>query len=141
MKCPRDGADLASVQVSGIELDKCHHCDGLWFDQGELERVQKMDHSDVEEQLEQQYGSPTVEPGNVDGYMRCPRCDDGRLNGVTYTFQKRVKIDRCDKCFGVWIDDKELDAILGEKKQLEQAANSGHLGAMLRAIGKKLSGG
>lgn len=140
MKCPRDGAELAPVKVGAIEIDKCHQCDGLWFDEGELQRIQKMDRTDLEEQLEMQYGDPTVEPGQVDGYMRCPRCDDGRLNAVTYTFEKRMKIDRCDKCFGVWIDDKELDAILGEKKALEQVATSGHLGAILRAIGKKRGG-
>lgn len=140
MKCPRDGAKLAPVMIGAIEIDKCHQCDGLWFDPGELERIQKMDRTDFEDQIEQQYGNPTVEPGETDGYMRCPRCDEGRLNEVTYTFVKRVKIDRCDTCFGVWIDDDELDAILGEKKDLEKVANSGRLGAFLRAIGGKLGG-
>lgn len=136
MKCPRDGAELSRVRVADIELDKCHHCDGLWFDAGELERLQKLDRTDVEEQLERQYGSPSAEPGETKGYMRCPRCADGRLQQFTYTYQKRVKIDRCDKCFGLWIDDKELDAILGEKRQLETVAGSGLLKAVLRMAGK-----
>lgn len=138
MKCPRDGAELATVKVAGIELDKCHHCDGIWFDPGELDRIRKLDRSDLEEQIERQYGNPKTEPGEVAGYMRCPRCDDGRLNQITYTFEKRVKIDRCDKCFGVWVDDQELDAILGEKKSLEKMADSSRLKAFLRATSKLL---
>ncbi|MGI9457060.1 MAG: zf-TFIIB domain-containing protein, partial [Aeoliella sp.] len=129
MKCPRDGAELATVFVAGIELDKCHHCDGLWFDRGELERVQKLERTDIEEQLEQQFGDPTVEAGKVEGYMRCPRCPEGRLQQVTYTIEKRVKIDRCEDCLGVWIDDTELDAIIGEKKQLEEIGEGGRIKA------------
>lgn len=140
MKCPRDGAELATVRVAGIELDKCHHCDGLWFDPGELDRVRKLDRADLEEQIERQYGDPEVAAGEVDGYMRCPRCDDGRLNQVTYTFQKRVKIDRCDKCYGVWVDDEELDAIIGEKQQLEKIAESSAIKAFMRAAARVMGG-
>lgn len=134
MKCPRDGAELKPVRVDGIELDKCHHCDGLWFDAGELDRVRKLDRSDIEEQIERQYGSPEVPAGKVEGYMRCPRCPDGRLNQVTYTFEKRVKIDRCDHCFGVWVDNSELDAIIGEKQQLERVADSSPIKAFMRVM-------
>lgn len=133
MKCPRDGSELAKVYVAGIELDKCHHCDGIWFDRGELDRVRKLDRSDIEEQLEQQYGNPEVQPGEVEGYMRCPRCSDGRLQQYTYTYGNRVRIDRCNECLGVWVDNNELDAILGEKKQLEQIADSSAIKAFMRA--------
>jgi uncharacterized protein len=132
MKCPRDGSELRQVRVNGIELDKCHQCDGIWFDPGELDRIRELDRSDVEEQIEQQYGNPNIAQGQVDGYMRCPRCADGRLNQITYTFERRVKIDRCDQCFGVWLDDKELDAIIGEKKQLEELADNSALKAFMR---------
>ncbi len=135
MKCPRDGAELAVVRVEGIELDKCHHCDGLWFDAGELDRVRELDRSGVEEQIEQQYGSPTVAAGEVDGYMRCPRCDNGRLQQFTYTYNNRVRIDRCNECMGVWVDDSELDAIIGENQQLEKIADTSAIKAFMRAAG------
>lgn len=136
MKCPRDGAELATVRVGGVEIDKCHHCDGIWFDPGELDRVRKLDRSDIEEEIEREYGNPEATAGEVKGYMRCPRCDEGRLNQVTYTFQRRVKIDRCDQCFGVWVDDSELDAIIGEKKDLEKIADSGPIKAFMRAAAR-----
>ncbi|QDU57870.1 TFIIB-type zinc ribbon-containing protein [Aeoliella mucimassa] len=133
MKCPRDGAELATVQVDGIELDKCHHCDGIWFDAGELDKVRKLERSAIEQELEREYGNPEVVAGKVDGYMRCPRCADGRLNELTYTYKKRVKIDRCDQCHGVWVDDNELDAIIGEQKQLQQMNDTSAIRAFMRA--------
>ena len=79
MKCPRDGTELQAVNVNGVELDKCHQCDGLWLDYGELKSIRNMKLSDVEEELEQKYGNPEVKPGQVDAYMRCPRCgENGR---------------------------------------------------------------
>ncbi|WP_425401079.1 zf-TFIIB domain-containing protein [Aeoliella sp.] len=139
MKCPRDGAELATVRIDGVELDKCHHCDGLWFDQGELDRVRNLDFTDVEERLEQKYGNPDVAAGKVNGYMRCPRCTDGRLQEFTYTYGNRVRIDRCNECLGVWVDDNELDAIFGEEKQLEKMAQDGRLKAFMRAMSNLMS--
>ncbi|MCO6042334.1 zf-TFIIB domain-containing protein [Aeoliella sp. ICT_H6.2] len=139
MKCPRDGAELTTVRIGDVEIDKCHHCDGLWFDQGELDRVRKLDRTEVEERLEQQYGSPEVAAGEVKGYMRCPRCSEGRLQEFTYTYGNRVRIDRCNECLGMWVDDKELDAILGEQKQLEKLADDSKLKAFMRAMSNLLT--
>ena len=82
MKCPRDGTELAVVTVAGVKLDKCHKCDGIWFDERELEVIRKLDLNQVEEELERKFGrDPEYKEGDTDGYMRCPRCsgDDGRL--------------------------------------------------------------
>ncbi len=35
MKCPKCGADLTIEDYHGIEIDRCHECDGIWFDAGE----------------------------------------------------------------------------------------------------------
>lgn len=43
--------------------------------------------------------------------MQCPRCD-GKLHELTY---EEVKIDRCDKCQGIWLDSGELERIVGEE--------------------------
>ena len=49
MKCPRDGTILAPVKIYGIELDKCHKCDGIWCDRGELEDLRERAEPEVEE--------------------------------------------------------------------------------------------
>jgi len=141
MKCPHDGTTLAPVHILNVQLDKCHKCDGIWFDRGELERLRDANIPDIEELLEQKYGDPEFESGEVDGYMRCPRCGDARLQRQQYTYLNPVVIDRCERCLGIWIDDSELNAIIGEKKTLEQSEEKlgGFLGALAQrfGIGKK----
>lgn len=39
MKCPKCGADLTHEEYSGVEVDRCHACGGVWFDAGEVEQV------------------------------------------------------------------------------------------------------
>jgi hypothetical protein len=40
-------------------------------------------------------------------YMRCPKCGL-ELIEIDY---KGVKVDKCSECDGVWLDDRELEAI------------------------------
>jgi hypothetical protein len=43
MKCPKCGMNLVEIEYKGIKVDKCSHCDGVWFDAGEMDAVAKMD--------------------------------------------------------------------------------------------------
>lgn len=118
LKCPRDGTALQEVSIAGVQLDKCHRCDGIWCDPGELERLRDLDLPSVENQLETRYGNPDVESGEVTGYMRCPRCEDGRLQGITVTYTRHVRVDRCETCLGFWLDKRELDLVVTEPSRI-----------------------
>lgn len=37
MKCPKCGDDMTEVEYVGIKIDKCNHCQGIYFDAGELD--------------------------------------------------------------------------------------------------------
>ncbi len=37
--CPVDGAVLVPVERSGIEIDHCPSCRGVWLDRGELDKI------------------------------------------------------------------------------------------------------
>jgi len=137
MKCPRDGTELEKVEILGLELDKCHKCDGIWFDRGELERIREAPQADLEEVLEVKYGDPKYKEAPVAGYMRCPRCG-ARLQQQRYTYLNPVKVDRCEKCLGFWLDDTELDAIVKEKQTLN--GEDEHAKGFLRAVFEKFSG-
>ena len=39
MKCPNDGATLTMSERSGIEIDYCPECRGVWLDRGELDKI------------------------------------------------------------------------------------------------------
>ena len=39
MKCPLDGSELSIADRSGIEIDYCPRCRGVWLDRGELDKM------------------------------------------------------------------------------------------------------
>lgn len=39
MKCPTDQTVLAITERSGIEIDYCPTCRGVWLDRGELDKL------------------------------------------------------------------------------------------------------
>ncbi len=39
MECPTDGATLVMSERSGIEIDYCPTCRGVWLDRGELDKI------------------------------------------------------------------------------------------------------
>jgi Zn-finger nucleic acid-binding protein len=39
MKCPADGATLVIAERSGVEIDYCPQCRGVWLDRGELDKI------------------------------------------------------------------------------------------------------
>jgi hypothetical protein len=41
MKCPKCGANLDTVDVEGVQVDRCPECQGVWLDPGELELLHR----------------------------------------------------------------------------------------------------
>ena len=39
MKCPSCNVDLVMSERSGIEIDYCPQCRGVWLDRGELDKI------------------------------------------------------------------------------------------------------
>ncbi|MGI3211208.1 zf-TFIIB domain-containing protein [Roseovarius tibetensis] len=39
MQCPIDGAKLVIAERSGVEIDYCPECRGVWLDRGELDKI------------------------------------------------------------------------------------------------------
>ena len=42
LECPADRSQLAATRYRGVEIDICRHCQGIWLDAGELERILKL---------------------------------------------------------------------------------------------------
>ena len=51
MQCPTDGATLVMSERSGIEIDYCPTCRGVWLDRGELDKI-----------IERSLGQPSSPP-------------------------------------------------------------------------------
>ena len=43
MQCPNDGTVLVMSERSGIEIDYCPTCRGVWLDRGELDKIIERD--------------------------------------------------------------------------------------------------
>lgn len=39
MQCPIDGTQLVIAERSGVEIDYCPRCRGVWLDRGELDKI------------------------------------------------------------------------------------------------------
>jgi Zn-finger nucleic acid-binding protein len=53
MQCPTDGTTLTMSERSGIEIDYCPTCRGVWLDRGELDKI-------IERSLTQAPPAPAV---------------------------------------------------------------------------------
>lgn len=39
MKCPKCGHDMKEEDLQSVKVDRCSHCEGIYFDAGELDQV------------------------------------------------------------------------------------------------------
>ena len=66
MQCPTDGAVLVMSERSGIEIDYCPTCRGVWLDRGELDKI-----------IERSLGQPgPAAPAPAPSYDSSRRYDD-----------------------------------------------------------------
>ncbi len=55
MSCPVDGTTLLMSERSGIEIDYCPTCRGVWLDRGELDKI-------IERNAASEQPAPTRQP-------------------------------------------------------------------------------
>ena len=116
LRCPCCDRFMSMRIVSGLEIQECGRCHGLWAPEARFEAL--VDRA-AKVAREQMLGGEAPRP-RVDGanpaaarveYRRCPECDAlmGRQN-----FRKRsgVVVDRCAQ-HGTWLDAHELEQIAG----------------------------
>ena len=53
MKCPVDDEQLVMTDRSGVEIDYCPKCRGVWLDRGELDKI--IDRSSAENRPPEEY--------------------------------------------------------------------------------------
>ena len=53
MQCPNDQTTLAMTERSGIEIDYCPTCRGVWLDRGELDKLIGNSESSVQPSVQQ----------------------------------------------------------------------------------------
>lgn len=94
MQCPVDGTQLVMTDRSGVEIDYCPQCRGVWLDRGELDKI-----------IER--GASQVAPRSHDRerHREDERHNDGYRNGRRdYTEDKPYKNKRREGFLGDLFD-------------------------------------
>jgi Zn-finger nucleic acid-binding protein len=98
------------------QIMKCPACKsplrgGIWFDAAELERVSARAAATLHTIWQVPVGKV-----NLTEPRPCPRCPDQVLERKWFSDLKKVEIDQCPKCGGVWLDAGEFSRIYDEVK-------------------------
>jgi uncharacterized protein len=111
MNCPRCNIDLQTNIIKefnkSIEVDICPDCSGIWFDKGELAKLDKI--------VEPTFIEIRKIPAKKDQFekLSCPSCSKTMLKS-DHPRDSKVIMDYCAVCQGIWLDKGELDAIQKE---------------------------
>ena len=81
MQCPTDGTTLVMSERSGIEIDYCPQCRGVWLDRGELDKI-------IERSAE---AAPRAADPPVQGHAPRPGFGGGYDAGYQQPYRKRKK--------------------------------------------------
>lgn len=56
--CPTDGTVLRRIERSGVHVDACPSCRGVWLDRGELDKIVEHERSDTDDFEQEIRGTP-----------------------------------------------------------------------------------
>ena len=74
MKCPNDSATLVMSERSGVEIDYCPECRGVWLDRGELDKI--LDRAEAEAARSAAPAAPAAPPVREPQYPSRSSYDD-----------------------------------------------------------------
>ncbi len=106
ISCPLDGTTMDRVNLTGVAVDRCPACGGVWLDRGELRAI-----LDAGARGRARIEALDVEAKPVEGErpqpLLCPR-DRQRMSVHRDPKQNHIEYDLCAKCGGVFFDAGEL---------------------------------
>jgi Zn-finger nucleic acid-binding protein len=143
MKCPACDYTLTPLPVGKITVDVCQGgCGGIWFDSVEVKKVfdpvkfegAALTHIERNESLDSEVkveGSPLMQierdPSRVVNHERprqCPKCSNIVMKRDFFSDKRRIQVDQCPQCRGVWLDAGELTMIREENESAEAKGNA-----------------
>ena len=109
MDCPACGKGMVEEDFGGVMVDVCKDgCKGMWFDWGELVRLDETNEG-LGKALEEAVNSSRVNDENR-GQIACPKCGI-LMQEHKYQSAKAVSVDECYGCGGFFLDSGEIGEI------------------------------
>lgn len=99
---------MQNLEMGGFSAEECRFCDGLFFDDGEPEKL--VCQAVIPESMLQPIYFDDSKKRVAAGQRRCPRC--GETMEVWPI--REVEVDICPGCRGLWLDRWELQKILAD---------------------------
>jgi Zn-finger nucleic acid-binding protein len=87
MQCPIDGSQLVMTERSGVEIDYCPQCRGVWLDRGELDKIIERSGSAASAPPP----PPSARPGYDDGQRGAPGYGDPHRSAQGYGGDDRYR--------------------------------------------------
>ncbi len=111
MECPACSNQLTQREVAGVVLDVCDNgCAGIWFDQFEFKKFDEKAEPDAETIMH----LTKVTTPSTSGIFNCPKCLTFKMMRHFASVKRKVTMDECPNCAGVWLDAGELHSIRDE---------------------------
>ena len=127
LPCPVCLVMMDKAQVKGrggfLTLDHCGRCGGVWFERGEVQQLALRTPADLWAVVSPRADVPKPPCQNCQtpldrdaekcaacgrtNLIDCPACDQRMARRMV----NGLAIDICDRCHGVWFDNKELTAV------------------------------
>jgi len=113
-------------------VDVCQGgCGGIWFDNFELKKVD--DPQEFEGGALLHIGRDETVVVDTARRRKCPKCPDIVMMRHYFSEQRKVEVDECPGCGGVWLDGGELSLIRKENATAaaKESAAKAYLGKFL----------
>lgn len=111
-KCPCcEDIVLQHVEMHGQELDVCHKCNGIWFDDSELsEAIRHKNEIKDEYCIKQGFGEKLEQHSYY-----CHQCNVP-MQQFHLLKDYHIEVDSCPQCNGIWVDGDEVSVVLAAPK-------------------------
>lgn len=102
IKCPKCERGMERVIFDDLEIDRCTHCGGIWFDSGEAEALKDRAAAEFLDTGDRAAGKEWDMVEDID----CPRCGKAMLKSSDAK-QSHIWIEYC-KDHGMFLDAGEF---------------------------------
>ena len=103
LHCPKCSSPMEAVEFSGITVDRCQACEGIWFDGVEHRDLKKIKGA---ESLDTGSAKVGKEHDKMEG-VACPMCGKA-MEVKADPYQSHIHYDVCPDAHGVYFDAGEF---------------------------------
>jgi Zn-finger nucleic acid-binding protein len=117
-KCPLCETAMQKEFIHSETVDRCKQCNGIYFDEGELENISHIVRLFQNAKMEEE----EIEIGILhrdNRYINCP-VDNKVMKKHSIA---GIILDICPECNGIWLDDGEVQALKIAENHIKQNLN------------------